>query len=435
MDTLSPWNIHLGPLSVSDILIFLCLARLVCDPRFTRRREHHPLDFPLAIFLLSFVPAIFIGTLHRDPSQPWGQYLYAGRCWVLLLASYLLASRLIPILRESGTNKFIIAPLLGVVGAVLGAAYRGLVLHQIMDRAGSPILLTTESCMLPTFATLGVVYLTTGRRGWLMKIIAVGGIFMSMAILLLSTRRGVMILGVTAFFFLWVYLPKRFRMRSIGISFSVLVVGAVLTLAFTHFSGRAGQMWMGFMTGESSWTKQGTDYRMQELNNVLANLNKYGGWWWGEGLGRSWERLAAVTNLYGGAGFGADMGHVWIYGMHFPFLHNLLDQGIIGLGVMMTGLFLILKVCWTIARRPVSDDPTEVLNRALLSGILAGLVASIPILTFMQSPNGALFVGALAGALDSVLRRLSVTYHILPDFTSRLPVQPPADGGLTGGAG
>ena len=402
MDTLSPWQLHLGPMPLADTLVLLLFLRVVCDPRFTERRQTHRFDLALGIYLLAYPLAALVGMMTRDSIQTWQIWLYAVRAPILLMATYVATSRLIPRDQPNAARYFLLAPLIGLGGAILGSAYRALVLHQIVDRAGSPILLVSEANMLPSLALLGVAYLATGRRSGGMKILSVFAIFLAWAVLLISTRRSLLILSVLSFLGLFVFLPPLYRRRAVKVVGLALVACVILATFVLAHAGKAGQLWSSFMSG-SAWSTQGTSYRTQELTNVVNNLNKYGGWLFGEGMGRRWEHLGTLLNLWGGSGFGADTGHVWIFPKHFFFLSNLLDQGLFGLGLMFAGLWLMFSRMHQLARQSLEGGEEEVLDRALVAALMIGFMVSISLL--YAFPNVGLFAGGLLGASDCLLTR------------------------------
>ncbi len=404
LDTYSPWNLRAGPMPLADILILLAPLRVVLDARFTRWREWHPMDRAVGVFLLAYVPAIFIGMLHRDATQTWTLWFFSIRGPILIAAMYLAASRLIPTDHPSGPRGFLLAPLVGLGGAVLGAAYRFFVLHQIQDRAGTPVLLISEANMLPTMATLGVAYLATGRRSGWGRALAAVGIALAMGLLLISTRRSVMLIAASSFVVLLFFLPRRYLRRAMGVLGTMLVITIIVGATLIQVSGPIGKMWLNFMSGGGGFAQiQGVSDRQQEIDNVAANLDKYGGWVFGQGLGRRWERLLPQRNLHFGAGFGEDKGHVWLFPLHVFFLPNLLQQGIFGLALMAVALLMILKTTYQLARQPVEDGEEELLNRALLAGVLAGFMVSI--LYYFAYPNAGLFSGALLAAMDALVRQ------------------------------
>jgi hypothetical protein len=425
MDTFSPWNLKLAHMPVADALVLLLFFRVLADKRFTNLRQWHPLDKGMGLFALAYPLAAVVGALLRNATtQTWTVWAIGVRVPVLLITTYILASRMISPHRQEAAGRFILAPLLGLTGACFGAAYRGLVLHQLMDRGGTPILLVSEANMLPALATLGMVLMTARRIRLPVRLTALVAVLVALAVLLTSTRRSILILGILSFVVMFFYLPPLTRVRFVKGILVAAVGGVLLVALFLHVSGKAGQLWTSFMTGAAQWTAEGVDYRTQEIHNVVANLNKYGGWFFGEGLGRRWERLLPQTNLYGGEGYGQDAGHVWIYGLHVPFLHNLLDQGAFGVTLMLAGLALIYKRGYAVLRAPLREENREgeIFNRALLAGLLAGLLVSLTRL--FGFPNVGIFTGALLGATDALLLR----YLPTPPGLEVIPLPSPSPG-------
>ena len=417
LDLYSPWTIRIGPMPVADLLLLLAPLRVVLDPRFARFREWHPLDRAMGVFVLSYLPAALIGMLHRDATQTWTLWFFSVRGPILIAATYLAASRLIPTDRPSGPRGFLFAPLVGLLGAILGAAYRAFVLHQIQDRAGAPVLLISEANMLPTMATLGVAYLATSRQSRGGKALAIAGITLALAILLVSTRRSVMLFAGFSLVALLFFLPRPHLRRALGIFGVMLVLVLILGAALIKVSGPIGKLWLTFMSGGGAASQvQGVSDRRQEVDNVAANLDKYGGWVFGQGLGRRWERLLPQRNLYFGAGFGDDKGHVWIFPLHVFFLPNLLQQGLFGLAVMAVALMMIMRMTLRLARQPVEGGEEELLNRALLAATLAGILVSI--LYYYAYPNAGIFSGALLATVDGFLR---MRYAPVPAATTDCP--------------
>lgn len=403
LDLYSPWTIRLGPMPLADLLILFAAFRVVLDPRFIRFREWHPLDRVLGLFVLSYVPAAIIGMLTRDVTQTWTLWFFSIRGPILITATYLAVSRLLPLDRPSGPRVFLLAPLLGLLGAVLGAAYRAFVLGQIQDRAGTPVLLMSEANMLPTVVTLGIAYLAANGRGRAGRVLATAAIALALTILLVSTRRSVLFTAGLAFVALLFFLPRPHLGRVLRLYGIMLLLVFILGGMALRASGDVGKLWLTFMSGGGVASRMaGVDDRRQEIANVRANLDKYGGWVFGLGLGRRWERLLPQINLYSGAGFGEDKGHVWIFPLHVYFLPNLLQQGLFGLALLLAALVVLLHAFWRYARQPVVGGREEMLNRALLAAVLAGLLVSL--LYYFAYPNAGVFSGALLAVVDGFMR-------------------------------
>jgi hypothetical protein len=405
MDKYSPWILHVGFMPLADTLVLLLFLRVVLDPRFAVRHRRHPLDRAVLVYLLAFPIAAAIGLMHRNATtQTMTIWALGVRVPVLMAVCYLLASRLIRAEWRQAPGRFLFAPFIGLTGAMFGAAYRGLVLHQLMDRGGTPILLVSEANMLPVMATVGVVLLCAYNIRWPLKLAALFAVFGSLAVLLTSTRREILLMVGVSVVVMFFYMPRALRRRFVIGAITMAVGGGIMILVFLQVSGKIGQLWEAFMTGSGGATTQSADFRKEEIHNIVANLDKYGGWVFGEGLGRRWERILPQVNLYGGEGFGEDAGHVWLYAVHVPFLHNLLDQGLFGLGMMFSGLFLVYKIGYQVTREPVRGGQAEVLNRALLAGLLAGLLVCMTRL--FGFPNVGLFAGSLLGACDVLIWQL-----------------------------
>lgn len=401
MDVWSPWRLRVGPMPVADILLLLVFLRVVVDPRFLRSRERYAFDPALAVFLLAYLPSALIGMLHRDAIQTWTLWLYSIRAPILFAATYLAASRLIPAQDPGAAGRFLLAPLLGVTLAVLGNAYRAFGLHQLVSRAGSPLLVFSEANMLPTMVTVGIAYLATGRTRRSGQVLAWAGIAFALAMLLIGTRRSVIAFSAVACLLMLFYLPREQRRRA-GQALLALVVAATLgTAVFTSLSGSAGRMWIRFMA-QQGWTQEGQGYRTQEIANVVANLNKYGGWVLGLGAGRRWERLLPQENRFYRTGFGADAGHLWFYPTHVQFLRNLLEQGIYGVTLLLLGLVLVLKITAQRARQALQAGESAIPRRTLLVGTLAGFLVTF--LYLFAYANVGIFAGALLAAMGSFAR-------------------------------
>lgn len=401
MDAWSPWRVRIGPMPVADILILLIFLRVVVDPRFRRSRERYAFDPAMAVFLLSYLPSALIGMTHRDAIQTWTLWLYSIRAPILFAGTYLAASRLIPASDPHAAGRFLMVPLLGITLAVLGNAYRAFGLHQLISRAGSPLLVFSEANMLPTMVTLGIAYLAVGRSSRPGRGLAWAGIAFAVAMLLIGTRRSVLGFTAVACLLLLGYLPREQRRRAGGALLALLVAATVATTVFTALSGSKGRMWIRFMS-QQGWTQEGQGYRTQEIANVVANLNKYGGWAFGLGAGRRWERLLPQENRFYRTGFGADAGHLWFYPTHVQFLRNLLEQGIYGVVLLLAGLVMVLSSTHRRARRAQEEGEAGVLRRTLMVGTLAGFLVTF--LYLFAYANVGIFAGALLAAMGSLGR-------------------------------
>ncbi len=334
---------------------------------------------------------------HRDEIQTWTLWLYSIRAPILFAATYIAASRLIPPQDRSAPLRFLIVPLLGITLAVLGNAYRAFGLHQLVSRAGSPLLVFSEANMLPTMVTVGIAYLAVGRSSLGGRVWAWAGIAFAVAMLLIGTRRSVLGFSALACLLMLFYLPREERRRAGRALLALLVAGVVATAVFTSLSGSAGRMWIRFMS-QQGWTQEGQGYRTQEIANVVANLNKYGGWALGLGAGRRWERLLPQENRFYRTGFGADAGHLWFYPTHVQFLRNLLEQGIYGVALLLVGLVMVLKSTHQGVRQTLEEGEPAALRRALMVGTLAGFLVTF--LYLFAYANVGIFAGALLAALS-----------------------------------
>ncbi len=395
MDVWSPWRVRVGPMPVADVLILLIFLRVTLDPRFRQSRQRYAFDPAMAVFLLSYLPSALIGMLHRDAIQTWTLWLYSIRAPILFAGTYLAASRLIPAHDQGAAGRFLLAPLLGITLAVLGNAYRAFGLHQLVSRAGSPLLVFSEANMLPTMVTLGIAYLAVGQSRRSGRLLAWAGIAFAVAMLLIGTRRSVLGFSAIACLLMLLYLPREQRRRAGRALLALLVAAAVATAIFTSLSGSAGRMWIRFMS-QQGWTQEGQGYRTQEIANVVANLNKYGGWALGLGAGRRWERLLPQENRFYRTGFGADAGHLWFYPTHVQFLRNLLEQGIYGVVLLLAGLMMVLRSTHQRAREALEEGESAALRRTLMVGTLAGFLVTF--LYLFAYANVGIFAGALLAA-------------------------------------
>ncbi|HEY3398408.1 MAG TPA: hypothetical protein VGM19_12205 [Armatimonadota bacterium] len=427
-DYKSPWTVRLGGMPTADLMVLAAVARLLADRRFRQRLRIEPYDAAVLVFFLSYVPAALIGLTSRDDINTMTLWFFSVRPAILLAGMYFAVSRLLPRDRLKAPPRFVDVAAAGVFLAILAAAFRALVLHQI-ERAGTPILMVSEANMLPTIATVGAAYLVRGQISGRRRLWSLLCILAAVAVLLISTRRTVIIVGALAMLAMVAYLPRRYLPRAMLMLAALFLAGAIMAVTFVTYSGTIGKMWVAFMSQDDVSSVSGVRSRSQEMHNVAQNLDKYGGWVFGLGLGRKWERLSPLENLHSGAGFGDDIGHVWLFPTHVLMLRNLLEQGIFGLVLLAYAFWLVLTVTWKALQKRPNDSPEYLLNNALSAAILAGFAVSVVFI--FAFPNAAIFSGAMLGALGGLVRR-----NLEPVATQTpAPGDPVGSPGALGGIG
>jgi len=404
---MTPWAFRLGPLPLADLLVISLFLRVVLGILLQGRFRVMRFDLPVLVFVLAFVPAAVIGMLHRDAIHTWRYWLFGLRPVFLLAATYLACSRFPKRDSLTGPVSLVTILLVALAGATLfsiGQALTG----TIAQRAGGAMLLVSQAPMFATVIAIAVALLATpGVRPWV-KVIVFLQAMLTVGALLIGTRRAALLLTPVAGLVTLLYLPRQRRARAVFWALALLVVMIGVTLIGVKVSGRVGQAWLAFMTGGDSGRIEGVSDRILELWNTTSNLTRYGGWVFGLGIGRRWERIHAVS-------YHSHQGDNWFGLYHVPFERQLFECGLVGLAVVFLYMGLVFSYTWR-ARGGNGAGPAALLAYNLAAGCVGGFLVSMTQIGSL--PNTAVFTGALLGALEGL------TAFVWPAAAMRVPESP-----------
>ena len=388
---MTPWAFRLGPMPLADLLIISLFLRVVLGVVLEKRFRVFRFDTAVLVFVLAFLPAAVIGMLGRDALHTWRYWLFGIRPVFLLTATYLACSRFVKRDSLRGPASLVTLLLIGLAGATLlsiGQALTG----SIAQRAGGAMLLVSQAPMFATVITIAVALLATPGVRPGVKVLVFLQAMLTVGALLIGTRRAALLLTPVAGLVTLLYLPRRRRGRAVLWALALLVAMLVVTFVGVSVSGQAGQLWLAFMTGGNGGQIEGVSDRILEFWNTTSNLTRYGGWVFGLGIGRRWERIHAVS-------YHSHQGENWFGLYHVPFERQLFECGLVGLGVVFLYMGMVFAYTWRV-RGGNGASPTALLAYNLAAGCVGGFLVSMTQIGSL--PNTAVFTGALLGALDAL---------------------------------